>query len=553
MGAQAAGAQLGVKLLRLPVLALSALLMGAAPPQSIGDLHAADRIRAHVEFLASDELEGRETGSRGHRIAANYVAAEFRKLGLKPGGTNGSWFVEVPFRRATQAGLPALSMILNGKRTKLVVGRDAAVRPSVTERQRDLSGGLVFVGYGVRDARLGIDDYAGLDVRGKIVVALSDLPPGVSGAAAAHVASMRAQTAGAQGAVGYIEIEDAATAASQLRRFADRPVIDWVDKDGRTSRAGAARALIALSPQLATRLFERAPQTLKQVRAQIAGGKRVRGFALPATMTIKASSAWEDFTSPNVVAVLPGSDPKLSREHVVLMGHLDHLGVDASAKPGQDNVYNGALDNAAGVATTIEAAREFVEARRPPRRSVMFAAVTGEEYGLLGASYLASHPTVPADAIVGLVNLDMPLLLYDFTDVVAFGAEHSTIARAVAAAGRSMKVGLGPDPMPQETLFVRSDHYPFVKQGVPSVFLMTGQANGGKQYWQRFLADTYHSVKDDLTQPIHWQAGARFADLNYRIAREMADGDQRPMWYAGDYFGESFALTQPKAQRSPSR
>ena len=377
MGAQAAGAELGVKVLRLPVLALSALLIGAAPPKPIGDLHAADRIRAHVEFLASDLLEGRETGSRGHRIAANYVAAEFRKLGLKPGGTNGSWFVEVPFRRATQAGTPTISMVLNGKRMQLSAGKDAAVRPSATERQRDLSGELVFVGYGIRDARLGIDDYSGLDVHGKIVVALSDLPPGISGEAAAHVASMRAQTAGAQGAIGYIEIEDALTAASQLKRFADRPVIDWVDKEGRTSRAGAARAMIALSPQSATRLFDRAPQTLKQVRAQIAAGKRIRGFTLPASMSLKASSAWEDFTSPNVVAVLPGSDPKLSGEHVVLMGHLDHLGLDASAKPGQDKVYNGALDNAAGVATTIEAAREFVEAGRPPRRSVIFTAVTG--------------------------------------------------------------------------------------------------------------------------------------------------------------------------------
>ena len=552
MGAQAADPELGVRR-GLSLLAVAGLLIGAAPSKPIADPHAADRIRAHVEFLASDLLEGRETGSRGHRIAANYVAAEFRKLGLKPGGKNGSWFVEVPFRRATLASTPAMSMTLNGKRTQLVIGKDAAVRPSVTERERDISGPLVFVGYGIRDARLGIDDYSGLDVRGKIVVALSDLPPGVSGEAAAHLASMRAQTAGSQGAVGFIEIEDAVTAASQLQRFATRPVIDWVDKDGRTSRAGAARALVALSPQWTTRLFERAPLTIKQIRAQIAAGKRIRGFALPASMALKASSAWQDFTSPNVVAVLPGSDPALSREHVVLMGHLDHLGLDAAAKPGQDSVYNGALDNAAGVATTIEAAREFVEAGRPPRRSVIFTAVTGEEVGLLGASYLAAHPMVPADGIVGLINLDMPLLLYDFTDVVAFGAEHSTIAKAVAAAGASMKVGLGPDPMPQETLFVRSDHYPFVKQGIPSVFLMTGQANGGKQVWQRFLADTYHSVKDDLSQPIRWQAGARFADLNYRIAREMADSDQRPMWYSGDYFGESFAPRQPKAQRSPAR
>jgi len=190
-----------------------------------------------------------------------------------------------------------------------------------------------------------------------------------------------------------------------------------------------------------------------------------------------------------------------------------------------------------------------VESGKAPRRSVLFVAVTGEEYGLLGAGYLAAHPTVPANQIVGLVNLDMPLLLYDFTDVVAFGAEHSTIAKAVAAAGAGMKVGVAPDPMPEETLFVRSDHYPFVRQGIPSVFLMTGYGNGGQQYWKRFLGSTYHSVKDDLAQAIHWEAGARFAELNYRIARTMADADQRPLWYKQDYFGEAFAPKQPKAKR----
>ncbi|HJR83430.1 MAG TPA: M28 family peptidase, partial [Sphingomicrobium sp.] len=136
-----------------------------------------------------------------------------------------------------------------------------------------------------------------------------------------------------------------------------------------------------------------------------------------------------------------------------------------------------------------------------------------------------------------------------FTDVVAFGSEHSTIAKAVAEAGRGMGVRVSPDPLPEETLFVRSDHYPFVKRGIPAVFLMTGFANGGQQIWRRWLDDTYHSVKDDLTQPIRWQQGARFAELNYRIARTMADADQRPMWYAGDYFGETFAPAQPKAKR----
>jgi hypothetical protein len=553
MGAQAAIAELGLSLKRVSLAFLAALLIGAAPARPAEDLHAADRIRGHVEFLASDLLEGRDTGSRGHLIAANYVASEFRQLGLKPGGANGSYFLDVPFRRATLAAPPTISVTINGRTTKLVVGKDAAVRPNVTRREIALNVPLVFVGHGVRDARLGIDDYSGLDVRGKIVVALADSVPGVPSEISAHLRSMQVETAGAQGAIGFIEINDAVTAGSQVQRFGSRPVVDWIDAAGRTSRGGAAQALVALSSEWLDRLFDRAPRQLKAIRADVAAGKKVRGFQLPATLSVTATSNWQDFTSPEVLAVLPGSDPKLAQEHVVLMGHLDHLGLYPDAKPGQDAIYNGALDNAAGVATMIEAAREFVESGKPPRRSVLFIANTGEEYGLLGAGYFASHPTIPAQQIVGLVDLDMPLLLYDFTDVVAFGADHSTTGLAVAAAGASMHIGLAPDPMPQETLFVRSDHYPFVQAGVPAVFLMTGQANGGAQAWQKFLAETYHTVKDDLAQPIRWQAGAKFAELNYRIARNMADADQRPLWYAGDYFGETYAPSQPKAQRKPGR
>lgn len=538
-----------MKLRRIPQALLAALLIGAAPATPAADSHAADRIQGHVEFLASDLLEGRDTGSRGHLVAANYVASEFRELGLKPGGPNGSYLLEVPFRRATLAGTPAISVTSNGRTTKLVIGKDAAVRPSVTQRQLALNVPLVFVGHGVSDARLGIDDYAGLDVRGKIVVALAGSVPGVPTEIAAHLGSTQVETAGEKGAIGFIEINDAVTAGSQVQRFGSRPVVDWVDASGRSGRGSGAQALVALSSAWTERLFERAPKSLKSIRADVAAGKRVRGFKLPASLSVTATSNWQDFTSPEVVGILPGADPRVAQEHIVLMGHLDHLGVYPDAKPGQDAVYNGALDNAAGVATMIEAANEFVESGKPPHRSVMFIANTGEEQGLLGAGYFASHPTVPARSIVGLVDLDMPLLLYDFTDVVAFGADHSTTGRAVAAAGASMNIGLAPDPMPQETLFVRSDHYPFVKAGVPAVFLMTGQANGGAQAWQKFLAETYHTVKDDLTQPIRWQAGARFAELNYRIARNMADADQRPLWYAGDYFGETFAPSQPKAKR----
>jgi Zn-dependent M28 family amino/carboxypeptidase len=237
----------------------------------------------------------------------------------------------------------------------------------------------------------------------------------------------------------------------------------------------------------------------------------------------------------------------------VLMGHLDHLGMKADAKPGEDAIYNGTLDNAAGVATMLEAARLFAAQPVRPKRSVLFIANTGEERGLLGADYYANHPTVPAQSIVGLVDLDMPLLLYPFTDVTAFGADHSTVGAIVAQAGASMGISVSPDPMPQEAIFTRSDHYMFVRRGVPAVLLMTGHANGGKEIWNSWLGKIYHSPQDDLTQKIDWDAGARYALLNYRIAKAMADAPVRPMWLQGDYFGDLFDPNGPRAPANPAR
>jgi Zn-dependent M28 family amino/carboxypeptidase len=231
------------------------------------------------------------------------------------------------------------------------------------------------------------------------------------------------------------------------------------------------------------------------------------------------------------------------------MGHLDHLGVKEGAKPGEDAIYNGALDNAAGIATMIEAAREFVESGKRPRRSILFIANTGEEKGLLGADYFAWHPTVPIKQIVAAVDLDMPLLTYDFTNVVAFGAANSTVARTVAEAARGMGIAVSADPMPEQSIFVRSDHYQFVRRGVPAILLFTGYANGGKARWDHFFAKVYHRPNDDLKQPINWKAGARYAKLNYEIARALADSDARPRWYRGDYFGDRFAPGEPRAER----
>ncbi len=530
------------------------ILAAAAPAQNHGssEQEMARRVHSDVAFLASDHLDGRDTGSRGHQIAADYVASQFLAIGLEPAGDNGGWFQQVPFRRASHERPPLLAITIDGHQHALDSEKDASIRPSVTEKSRNLAAGFVFVGYGIKDARHGIDDYRGLDLRGKIAVALDGTPSGLPSDIAAHLNRSKDGFAAAAGAIGFVEIARSSGSRRNPVTRAARPLIDWVDSSGRTgSQPPGLRLQLGISPDWAPRLFEGAQKTLEEVRREARANSRVgpRGFALRPVLSVSAESKWEDFTSPEVVGLLRGSDPELASEHVVLMAHLDHLGARTEVRPGEDGIYNGALDNASGVATMLEAARQFAAQPVRPRRSVLFIANTGEERGLLGADYFATHPSVPASSIVGLVDLDMPLLLYQFTDVIAFGADHSTMGEVVAEAGRSMGISVSPDPMPEEAIFTRSDHYMFVRKGIPAVLLMTGHANGGKAHWDNYLGKIYHTPGDDLSLPIDWNAGARYALLNYRIARAMADAPKRPMWLAGDYFGDLF---NPGGARAPA-
>ena len=529
-------------------LAAALVSLGAAPPQppmTPAEQIAANSVRSHVEFLADDRLEGRDTGSRGLEIAAQYVASRFREMGLEPGGSAGSWFQQVPLRRATTVqSSPVITLTLNGQRQTLAWARDVALRPSLTERHRAIDAPLVFVGYGLDEPPLGLDDYRGLDTKGAIVVSLAGTPRALPSEVAAHLSSAKTETAAAHGAIGLIEVGGEDRRESNVATEASRTTTNWVATDG--SDASKLRASLSLSKAWQAKLFDGSPKSLASLRSE-AATTSPRGFPLGGRLSLVADTIWTDFTSPEVIARLPGADPRRATENVVLMAHLDHLGIKSDAKPGEDRIYNGALDNAAGVATMLEAAREFVASGHRPARSILFIANTGEEKGLLGASYFAEHPTVPLSSIVSVVDLDMPLPLYDFTDVIAFGADHSTVARTVAQAGSAMGIRVAPDPMPQETIFVRSDHYRFVQKGVPAILLMTGYANGGEAVWKHFLAHVYHSPADDLSQPIQWRALARYGMLNYGIARALADAPDRPRWVAHDYFGDRFAPNQPRA------
>ena len=551
MGAQAAGLKTQVNPSKLLLAPLALLIAAAAPPaQDAGAGSAAERVRADVEFLASDLLEGRDTGSRGYAIAAAYVASEFRAIGLQPGGTDSSWYQQVPFRTASHAAPPQASLQL-GRSTIALGPADFAVRPSLSKQVRTIDSPLVFVGHGISDPRLGIDDYRGIDARGKIVLVLDGAPDSLDSEIYAHLDSSKQQTAVAKGAIGLIEIAGSGKrpGSRDVAAFG-RPLVDWVGETGRIMNASTLLDVNGgISKTVAERLIAAAGREPGKVLSGAGNRKSDGSFDLPARLRLSDTAAWADFTSPNVIGRLPGSDPALAGEHVVLMGHLDHLGLKADAKPGEDAIYNGALDNAAGIATMLEAARTFARSGERPRRSILFVAVTGEEKGLRGADYLAANPTVPQDSIVGVVNLDMPMLLYPFTDVIAFGGDHSTVARTIADAALAMGVSVSADPMPQEAIFVRSDHYPFVRRGIPSILLMTGYANGGEAKWKDFFDKIYHKPNDDLSQPILWDEGARYAELNYRIARALADADRRPQWYEGDYFGDAFAPEQERATK----
>jgi Zn-dependent M28 family amino/carboxypeptidase len=532
--------------MRVPML-LAGLLLALAPPAA-AQTFSADEIRKHVTFLADDKLEGRDAGTPGHEAAARYVAEQFVALGLKPGGDDQGWYQQVSL---AEYGLnerhPATLRI---GRHSFANGEDVLIAPSPRfgSETQSVSGDAVFVGHGLED------DYAGMDVRGKFAVMLIGLPKGLAAETAAQLNRSRGTIAAKHGAAGILYLmppDDPAqwhAASSVVLQDAHK----WLSKEGFPAGQDPGVAIGGyLDAASAAALFEGAEMHAAQLFAAAQAETPLKRFPLKQRVTLARTSNVHAYRSPNVIGVLRGSDPALADEYVVLSAHLDHVGRDPHL-PG-DQIHNGAMDNAAGVATMLEAARAFATAKDRPRRSILFVALTAEEDGLLGSSYLAQHPVTGPVRIVADVNLDMPILLYDFQDVIAFGGEHSTMGEIVARAGARMGVTVSPDPVPEEQFFVRSDHFNFVKAGVPSIFLMTGFKNGGEKAFRDFLANHYHQPSDQIDLPFDWEAGAKFARINYWIAREVADAPEAPRWYQGNRFGNRYAPGAPRAPQPPAQ
>lgn len=553
-----AAALAGCALSAIPAAAQTAAPSPAERSDPAAAAISADEIAATVTFLADDLLQGRDTGSEYYDIAAAYVASRYRAMGLEP-ANHDSWMQDITFRTASTSSA-ALSFTTDGDgdEMKLESGRDFVSTGSFSEQQVDLSAPMVFVGQGIHSPENGIDDYAGVDVRGKIVVVVSGGPKTVPGEVAATLSNTKTRYASEQGAVGMISIRNLESLDrmpfDKLVTYLAEPRETWVGPDGKADVQDAnLRIQSYVSPETAKRLLAASGKDLDallKIYDDAKAKRRPAAFDMKSEATASVTTDWEDKTSANVVAVLPGSDPALAGEYVVMSAHLDHVGnhlSDAVEGEETDTVYNGAMDNATGVATMLEVARVLAKSPHRPRRPILFAALTAEEKGLLGSQYLAQHWVRNDGKPVGVVNFDMPVLLYDLADVVGFGAENSTMGQTLIKAGAATGIGVSPDFLPEENLFTRSDHYSFVKEGVPALFLMTGVQNGGKDAFTDFLATNYHKPSDDLNQSLNWESARKFALLNYEIVKITANADEVPMWYENNYFGDSFAPDAPRA------
>jgi hypothetical protein len=511
-----------------------------------------DGIRAHMRFLSDDLLEGRGTGTPGYQIAAKYVASEMEAMGLAPAGVNGTWFQPVKFRGSKLVSdESSLAIVREGKEQPLKEGVDYETSGAVSYTDVSVDAPVVFVGYGVSAPERHYDDYAGVDVKGKIIVVLYGAPPSFPSTQRAYYSDgiVKAENAVAHGAVGmlsFLSPEDArrypwAWITPQIRSGSLR----WLDEKGNPHDVfPQLRAAGLLSQSGVEALFAGAPKTLDQVFTA-AKASEPQAFPLPVSLKQHMVSKHSEVESPNILGVLRGSDPKLRYQYVVYTAHVDHLGrchpVDG------DNICHGAFDNASGVAALLEVARAFTSLPHSPRRSILFAFVTGEEKGLLGSDYFATNPTVPKEDIVANVNIDSaPGLLYPLKDVVPLGVEHSSLNADVQQAANLMGYQISPDPMPEEVFFIRSDQYSFVRQGIPAVDVTDGLQSSdpklnGEKIIKTWMTTLYHTPKDNMNQPFYYESAAKCARLNFLIGYEVAEQAQPPVWNRGDFFAQKFA------------
>lgn len=516
--------------------------------KGILDKVSPDAIKGRMSFLADDLLEGRQPGTRGFLLGEKYMETEFMALGLKPG--NGSSYIQhVPLQKGwvDESG-SSFTIINHGKEEKLDYGKQFIISPYFASATSSVSAPLVFVGFGISAPEFNYDDYKNIDVKGKIVVYLAGAPPQFPTSERAYLttADVKYSEAIKRGAVGVISFSVPVNSRSSWEpavKRAKQGSYKWVNKQGVAANNYAAlKAVSTFNNEYAEKLFSNAVTPLAKIYELAAAGKSA-SFPLNISAKIEVKTQSKQIESANIVGVLEGSDPKLKNEYVVYSAHLDHFGIGVPVKG--DSIYNGAHDDASGNAILLEIVRAYRSLAVPPKRSVIFASVTGEELGLLGSDYFINNQPMPGKVVANLA-IDMPFFFHPVLDIVPYGADHSSLGKQTEKAAQMLGLKIGPDPFPEQVVFIRSDHYSFIKKGIPALFIKSGFMTVPGDTVNRAKSDVgwrstiYHTPQDDMNQPFDFKAATTHVKINFLIGYFVCEGTDAPVWNKGDFFGQKF-------------
>jgi Zn-dependent M28 family amino/carboxypeptidase len=510
---------------------------GAARTKADSSLTASERaaasrvevktLREVTEMLASKEMEGRGTGQPGADRAARYIADRFANIGLKPLGDAGTYLQAIKFK--SEHALPESAFKAGD--TALKFKDDFVVAPPLPAEPKDVTGGLVFVGYGVVSEELKRDDLSGLDLKGKVVFVLRGKPGNADEAAWKKAASEqmvigRLLAAGAAGAVLIYSSKDAPPYTLLSTYLARRKV---ALADAPPPFPFKLPPILLVSPSAADKILRGSGLSYAQAKAKAEAGEFVsRDLNKQASISVRLKR--EEVTSSNVAAVLEGSDSRLKDQAVVYSAHYDAYGIDSDG-----TIYPGAADNALGVAKLVAIADALARSKIRPRRSIIFLAVTGEEYGLLGAKYWVKNPTWPIEKVAANINYDGighdvwgPMKL-----LIDYGFKHSDLNTVIAGVAAATNIEIIPDPMPEENVFYRSDHYAFFVRGIPSLYLIgvpAGNPEAMLERTKKWLVTDYHMATDTVQKDWNWEGARTLTIVGLVAGMRVADRDRMPAW-----------------------
>jgi Zn-dependent M28 family amino/carboxypeptidase len=495
----------------------------------------------HVKIVADDNMEGRETGSLGLRKAEAYAVEQLKHAGLEPAGTNG-FYQNVTFVQRTIDEKNSFAFLTSqGEPTPVSLGADAyfTTRIEGSDSDQELNTQLVFAGNGLQVPENNLDELAGLDLKGKIVVYLAGSPSTVPGSLAAHYGGIgqRWKRYAERGAIGIIAIPNPASMDIPWSRMSlnrAHPSMDLADAE--FNEVGGLKMAMVFNPESAERLFAGSGHTFVEIAALGKQRSLLPHFDLQVTLKAREIIQKVDLESANIVAKLTGTDPLLKKEFVVLSAHIDHVGIGEPVNG--DKIYNGAMDDGSGTAAVMDIAASLKRRPEKLRRSILFVLVTAEEKGLLGSKYFAAHPTVDAKAIVADINIDMFLPIVPLKVLRVQGIKDSTLGDRASAIAQSFAVQAVPDPEPLRNLFVRSDQYNFIRHGIPSVIMDVFYEPNSPQakIFKDWLTQRYHAPSDDLNQPVDLRAAALYEEIVRGLLLDTANATDRPQWKPDSFF-----------------